>query len=130
MKINPHINNSDNVQYKAFVDLYWYIIGKTMQNLSGVAPRLDDHNINRKRYIMNGVYSEFAEEGLNNKKYIVYEKLNKIGGGKSFDNAKDACKYAKEILADYGFTMFKDNGETWEDVFEAELVSIGKGEVV
>ena len=34
MKINPHINNSDNVQYKAFVDLYWYIIGKTMQNLS------------------------------------------------------------------------------------------------
>ena len=57
---------------------------------------------------MNGVYSEFAEEGLNSKKYIVYEKLNKIGGGKSFDNAKDACKYAKEILADYGFTMFKD----------------------
>ena len=34
MEINPHINNSDNVQYKAFVDLYWYIIGKTMQNLS------------------------------------------------------------------------------------------------
>ena len=64
---------------------------------------------------MNGVYSEFAEEGLNSKKYIVYEKLNKIGGGKSFDNAKDACKYAKEILADYGFTMFKDNGETWEE---------------
>ena len=60
----------------------------------------------------------------------LYEKLNKLGGGKSFDNAKDACKYAKEILADYGFTMFKDNGETWEDVFEAELVSIGKGEVV
>ena len=30
---------------------------------------------------MNGVYSEFAEEGLNSKKYIVYEKLNKIGGG-------------------------------------------------
>ena len=86
--------------------------------------------INRKRYIMNGVYSEFAEEGLNSKKYIVYEKLNKIGGGKSFNNAKDACKYAKEILADYGFTMFKDNGETWEDVFEAELVSIGKGEIV
>ena len=79
---------------------------------------------------MNGVYSEFAEEGLNSKKYIVYEKLNKIGGGKTFNNAKDACKYAKEILADYGFTMFKDNGETWEDVFEAELVSIGKGEVV
>ena len=79
---------------------------------------------------MNGIFSEFAEEGLNSKKYIVYEKLNKIGGGKSFDNAKDACKYAKEILADYGFTMFKDNGETWEDVFEAELVSIGKGEVV
>jgi hypothetical protein len=26
--------------------------------------------------------------------------------------------------------MFKDNGETWEDVFEAELVSIGKGKVV
>jgi len=26
--------------------------------------------------------------------------------------------------------MFKDNGETWEDVFDAELVSIGKGEVV
>ena len=51
---------------------------------------------------MNGIYSEFAEEGLNSKKYIVYEKLNKIGGGKSFDNAKDACKYAKEILADYG----------------------------
>ena len=25
---------------------------------------------------MNGVYSEFAEEGLNSKKYIVYEKLN------------------------------------------------------
>ena len=86
-----------------------------MQNLSGVAPRLGNHNINRKRYIM---------------KYIVYEKLNKIGGGKSFDNAKDACKYAKEIFADYGFTMFKDNGETWEDVFEAELVSIGKGEIV
>ena len=79
---------------------------------------------------MNGIYSEFAEEGLNNKKYIVYERLNKYGGGKSFDNAKDACKYAKEILADYGFTMFKDNGETWEDVFEAELVSIGKGEIV
>ena len=36
---------------------------------------------------MNGIYSEFAEEGLNDKKYIVYEKLNKIGGGKSFDNA-------------------------------------------
>ena len=67
---------------------------------------------------------------MKNKKYVVYEKLNKLGGGKSFDNAKDACKYAKEILADYGFTMFKDNGETWEDVFEAELVSIGKGEVV
>ena len=45
-------------------------------------------------------------------------------GGKSFDNAKDACKYAKEILADYGFTMFKDNGETWEDVFEAELFQL------
>ena len=28
------INNSDNVQYKDFVDLYWYIIRKTMQNLS------------------------------------------------------------------------------------------------
>ena len=28
--------------------------------------------------IMNGIYSEFAEEGLNNKKYIVYEKLNKL----------------------------------------------------
>ena len=41
---------------------------------------------------MNGVYSEFAEEGLNSKKYIVYEKLNKIGGGKTFNNAKDACK--------------------------------------
>ena len=34
MKINPHINNSDNVQYEALIDLYWYIIGKTMQNLS------------------------------------------------------------------------------------------------
>jgi len=34
LKINPHINNSDNVQYEAFIDLYWYIIGKTMQNLS------------------------------------------------------------------------------------------------
>ena len=30
LKINPHINSSDNVQYKKFVDLYWYIIGKTM----------------------------------------------------------------------------------------------------
>ena len=67
---------------------------------------------------------------MKNKKYVVYEKLNKLGGGKSFDNAKDACKYAKEILADYGFTMFKDNGETSEDVVEAELFSIGKGEVV
>ena len=46
---------------------------------------------------MNGVYSEFAEEGLNSKKYIVYEKLNKIGGGKTFNNAKDACKYARYI---------------------------------
>ena len=51
---------------------------------------------------------------MKNKKYVVYEKLNKIGGGKTFDSAKDACKYAKEILADYGFTMFKDNGETWK----------------
>jgi len=34
LKINPHINNSDNVQYEALIDLYWYIIGKTMQNLS------------------------------------------------------------------------------------------------
>ena len=67
------------------------------------------------------------KKGLNSKKYIVYEKLNKIGGGKSFDNAKDACKYAKEILADYGFTMFKDNGETWEDVFEAEVSFNWKG---
>ena len=56
---------------------------------------------------------------MKNKKYVVYERLNKYGGGKSFDNAKDACKWAKEVLADYGFTMFKDNGETWEDVFEA-----------
>ena len=54
---------------------------------------------------MNGIYSEFAEEGLNSKKYIVYEKLNKIGGGKSFDNAKDACKYAKEILASLWVTI-------------------------
>ena len=61
---------------------------------------------------------------MKNKKYVVYERLNKYGGGKSFDNAKDACKWAKEVLADYGFTMFKDNGETWEDVFEADLVSI------
>ena len=53
-----------------------------------------------------------------------------MNGGKTFDNAKDACKYAKDKLADFGFTIFKDNGETWEDVFEAELVSIGKGEVV
>ena len=67
---------------------------------------------------------------MKNKKNVVYERLNKYGGGKSFDNAKDACKWAKEVLADYGFTMFKDNGETWEDVFEAELVSIGKGKVV
>jgi hypothetical protein len=67
---------------------------------------------------------------MKNKKYVVYERLNKYGGGKSFDNAKDACKWAKEVLAVYGFTMFKDNGETWEDVFEAELVSIGKGKVV
>ena len=69
---------------------------------------------------------------MKNKKYIVYEKFkfNKMNGGKTFDNAKDACKYAKDIMADYGFTLFKDNGETWEDVFDAELVSIGKGEVV
>ena len=69
---------------------------------------------------------------MKNKKYIVYEKFkfNKMNGGKTFDNAKDACKYAKEIMADYGFTMFKDNGETWEDVFIAELVSIEKGEIV
>ena len=39
-----------------------------------------------------------SQKGLNNKKYIVYEKLNNFGGGKSFNNAKDACKYAKEIL--------------------------------
>ena len=69
---------------------------------------------------------------MKNKKYIVYEKFkfNKMNGGKTFDNAKDACKYAKEIMEDYGFTMFKDNGETWEDVFIAELVSIEKGEIV
>ena len=34
---------------------------------------------------------------MKNKKYVVYEKLNKLGGGKSFDNAKDACKYARYI---------------------------------
>ena len=67
---------------------------------------------------MNGVYSEFAEEGLNSKKYIVYEKLNKIGGGKTFNNAKDACKYAKETLADYGFTIFMYHSKSVIDLDE------------
>ena len=29
---------------------------------------------------------------MKNKKYVVYEKLNKLGGGKSFDNAKAAYR--------------------------------------
>ena len=35
---------------------------------------------------------------MKNKKYVVYERLNKYGGGKSFDNAKDACKWQRKFL--------------------------------
>ena len=56
---------------------------------------------------MNGIYSEFAEEGLNNKKYIVYEKLNKLGGGKSFDNAKDAVSMQRRFLQIMGLLCLR-----------------------
>ena len=62
-------------------------------------------------------------------KYVIYLDLNKTTK-KVFDSAKEACKYAKEALADYGFTISKDSGESWEDAFNADLVSIGKGEKI
>ena len=62
-------------------------------------------------------------------KYVIYLDLNKTTK-KVFDSAKEACKYAKEALADYGFTVSKDSSESWEDAFNADLVSIGKGEKI
>ena len=63
------------------------------------------------------------------KKYIVYERLNRRDIGKNvFNTARQALLWAVENL--YCFTYYKDVNETWEDTFNAELVSIGKGEIV
>ena len=54
-------------------------------------------------------------------KYIVYTQLNKLGEKASFDNAKDAIKWAKDNIPYF---------DTWEILFEELLVWIEKGEVV
>ncbi len=63
-----------------------------------------------------------------NLKYIVYTQMNKLGKTGEFDNAKDAIKWAKENV--YMFDYLKERKDTWEILFEENLVWIGKGEVV
>ena len=65
------------------------------------------------------------------KKYIVYERLCRRDIGKNvFNTPRQALLWAVENFKEAGFTFFKDIGESWEEVFNLELVSIGKGEVV
>jgi hypothetical protein len=54
--------------------------------------------------------------------------MNKLGLKGEFDNAKDAVKWAKENV--YMFDYLKEKKDTWEILFEENLVWIGKGEVV
>ena len=61
-------------------------------------------------------------------KYIVYTQMNKLGKTGEFDNAKDAIKWAKENV--YAFDYLKERKDTWEILFEENLVCFGKGEVV
>ena len=61
-------------------------------------------------------------------KYVVYTQNNKMGKTGEFDNAKDAVKWAKENV--YMFDYLKEKKDTWEILFEENLVWIGKGEVV
>ncbi len=61
-------------------------------------------------------------------KYIVDTQMNKRGSKGEFDNAKDAIKWAKENV--YMFDYLKERKDTWEVLFEENLVWIDKGEVV
>tara|TARA_B100000427_G_scaffold301341_1_gene284459 strand:- start:722 stop:916 length:195 start_codon:yes stop_codon:yes gene_type:complete len=61
-------------------------------------------------------------------KYIVYTQLNKLGEKASFDNAKDAIKWAKDNIPYFDYV--KEKSDTWEILFEELLVWIEKGEVV
>ena len=61
-------------------------------------------------------------------KYIVYTQLSKRGLKASFDNAKDAVKWAKDNIPYFDYV--KEKSDTWEILFEELLVWIGKGEVV
>jgi len=61
-------------------------------------------------------------------KYIVYTQMNKRGKTGTFDNAKDAIKWAKENV--YMFDYLKERKDTWEVLFEENLVWIDKGEVI
>ena len=61
-------------------------------------------------------------------KQIVYTQANKRGLKGEFDNAKDAIKWAKENV--YAFDYLKERKDTWEVLFEENLVWMDRGEVV
>ena len=67
-------------------------------------------------------------ENVKKLKYIVYTQMNKRGLKGEVDNAKDAIKWAKENV--YMFDYLKERKDTWEVLFEENLVWIDKGEVV
>ena len=67
-------------------------------------------------------------ENVKKLKYIVYTQMNKRSLKGEFDNAKDAIKWAKENV--YMFDYLKERKDTWEVLFEENLVWIDKGEVV
>ena len=54
-------------------------------------------------------------------KFKIDKTINKI-------NARDAIKWAKENV--YMFDYLKERKDTWEILFEENLVWIGKGEVI